>query len=127
MEKEFVPYEQALELKKLLFNERCFGYYNNKKKLTFNTNNNPVGKDWVWFNNEILPIDMVLAPTFSQSFRFFRDRFLNGEVFSQQRPKGNFMYGFRMSGTDIIHDGFKTYEEAEVECLKVLIQISKTK
>jgi hypothetical protein len=28
MNKEFVPYEQALALKELGFNEPCFGYYN---------------------------------------------------------------------------------------------------
>ena len=27
MEKEFVPYEQALALKEFLFDEPCFGYY----------------------------------------------------------------------------------------------------
>jgi hypothetical protein len=29
MNKEFVPYEQALALKELGFNEPCFGNYNN--------------------------------------------------------------------------------------------------
>ena len=28
MNKEFIPYEQALELKELGFNEVCLGYYN---------------------------------------------------------------------------------------------------
>ena len=27
IENEFIPYEQALALKKLGFDERCFGYY----------------------------------------------------------------------------------------------------
>ena len=27
MNKEFIPYEQALHLKELGFNEGCFGYY----------------------------------------------------------------------------------------------------
>ena len=30
MEKEFVPYELALRMKELGFDEPCFGYYNNK-------------------------------------------------------------------------------------------------
>lgn len=28
IEKQFIPYEQALKLKELGFNEECFGYYN---------------------------------------------------------------------------------------------------
>jgi hypothetical protein len=35
------------------------------------------------------------------------------------------MYGFKIGGSDIIFDGFQTYEEAELECLKKLIQIVK--
>ena len=30
MNKEFIPYEQALALKELGFDEPCFGYYNIK-------------------------------------------------------------------------------------------------
>jgi hypothetical protein len=33
MEKEFIPYEQALELKELEFNEPCFGCYAENKEL----------------------------------------------------------------------------------------------
>ena len=35
MNKEFIPYEQALELKELGFEEICFAWYH-KGKLTFN-------------------------------------------------------------------------------------------
>jgi hypothetical protein len=35
MEKEFIPYEQALELKELGFDEPCMGYYHNHVEWSF--------------------------------------------------------------------------------------------
>ena len=34
MNKEFIPYEQALVLKELGFDEPCFGYYNDYKNIS---------------------------------------------------------------------------------------------
>ena len=74
MEKEFVQYQEALELKELGFNEPCFGYY-----YTLN------GKDWKFAEkNEYYKLDneinigskfSLLAPTFSQAFRWFREKY----------------------------------------------------
>ena len=75
LEKEFVTYEQALSLKELGFNELCFGYFNSKSELAFNTKGNPISKDWVWFGNQCLPIDMTLAPLKQQVFRWFREKY----------------------------------------------------
>ena len=143
---EFVPYSEALELKELGFNEPCFGYYNNKGDLTFNTNNNPVSKDWVWYGNELLPTDMVLAPTLSQLFRWFREKhLLEGLCLPQDRSAlsplpiyfiaiisykdEKWVELFNSSDdTDIknfLH--YFTYEEAELACLKKLIEIAKIK
>ena len=32
MKKEFIPYEEALALKKLGFDEKCYGYYDDGKQ-----------------------------------------------------------------------------------------------
>jgi hypothetical protein len=112
MKTEFIPYEQAVELKQLGFDEPCMGY-------------RAEGDD-VMIKH--IPHCVISAPTFSQAFRWFRSNYwLIGEIFSQLRPSNNFMYGFKIGGSDIIFDGFQTYEEAELECLKKLIQISKNK
>ena len=59
IKKEFIPYEQALELKELGFDEPCFGWYASDKSLI---------KDYV--------IKMHLrVPTFSQAFRWFREEY----------------------------------------------------
>jgi hypothetical protein len=70
MEKEFVSYEMALALKELGFNEPCFTYYYNvsgklRTNISVDTNNG-----WTYFPNKK---SIILAPTFSQAFRFFSE------------------------------------------------------
>ena len=121
MKKEFVPYEQALELKELGFDEPCFANYNPKFKLYHSEKNYLFNlKSTILGNNE------CKAPTFSQAFRFFREKYeYDGYFYS------NTSYRFRIvikktftmeNLVDIIVD---TYEEAELECLKKLIEIVK--
>lgn len=119
MTKEFVEYEIALELKELGFYEPCVGYYIELK--------NP--KEGILSIGQIEEGTVgINAPLFQQALRWFRNRYnLIGEVFSQLRPSSRFMYGFKIGGSDIIFDGFGTYEEAEIECLKQLIKIVKQK
>ncbi|PCI28437.1 hypothetical protein COB55_03890 [Candidatus Wolfebacteria bacterium] len=46
MEKEFIQYTQAKQLKKLGFDEPCFGHYENQSKiLVINYNNTPLTKE----------------------------------------------------------------------------------
>lgn len=122
MKKEFIPYEQALALKELGFDKLCFGYclMSFKKDIIKEGINGCV--------NSALESHEVALPLYQQAFRWFRYNYwLIGEIFSQLRPSNNFMYGFKIGGSDIIFDGFQTYEEAELECLKKLIEIVKEK
>jgi len=71
MKNEFIPYKQALALKELGFDEPCFGYYLCKNsafgiRLEITTN-------WI----DLLPYDSssCKAPTFSQAFRWFREKY----------------------------------------------------
>ena len=123
MQKEFIPYEQALALKELGFNQKCLGQYNISQ-----------GDKWI-FSIDLsgegqypLTSPACITPLYQQAFRWFREKYdLIGEIFSQLRPSSKFMYGFKIGGSDIIFDGFNTYEEAELECLKKLIEIVKEK
>ena len=77
MNKEFVPYEQALALKELGFDEPCFGYYKDGRISGVSKWDR---KDWefhILTNKEItnLTSEIILAPTFSQAFRFFREKY----------------------------------------------------
>lgn len=135
MTADFVPYQEALELKALGFDINCFGYYDHTGELFFNTNSQPVGKDWVWKGNELLPTDMVLAPTLSQAFRWFREKYgLRIRNYGSINYSGGlseyfeiFKYGYGTSDKSLsIETGALTYEEAELACLRKLIEIIKS-
>jgi hypothetical protein len=122
MEKEFVPYEQALALKELGFDKPCFAYYD--KHMTGVLYGN------LWNGNPIemgLPDNSVhvecTAPTFSQAFRWFREKYdLHYKI--EPTIKNKYTSYISQLGWDYI-DVYKTYEEAELACLIKLIEIIK--
>ena len=116
MNKEFIPYEQALELKELGFNEMCVaywtsgigGYYLDFKHFT-NTH-------WMFTADDNKGRDkMCVAPLYQQAFRWFRDKY---DLFISIMHYEN---GYSIN--DLRR--FDTYEEAELACLKKLIEIVK--
>jgi len=120
MSKEFIPYEEALALKELGFDEKCFGIYRTKtKRIT-------IGSRYPQTS-----LNTVKAPTYSQAFRWFREEYeLVSEIQAPDGKEGVWnptihkVYGF---GNYYDNNGFKTYEEAELACLKKLIEIVKNK
>jgi len=119
MKNEFVSYEIALALKELRFNKSCLGYYNIDpylKNPSFNLSK-PFKHEWC-----------LLAPLYQQCFRFFREKFgLYSEIRQLELKNGNeYGYYIRKTKSSII-ESFKTYEKAELACLKKLIEIVKTK
>ena len=128
MNKEFVPYEQALALKELGFDKITFGvYYISDDKHEVVVSNGPYsyGK-----NTGIYKKYNVLTPTFSQAFRWFRENYkLRGHVISDYDMFSYQIYGLIDNEFNLINGGSvnKEYEEAELECLKKLIEIVKNK
>jgi hypothetical protein len=114
MEKEFIPYEQALELKEIGFDEPCLKYWDGIGKY-FDQ------KDWFdWNQTEYF----VSIPLYQQAFRWFRDRY-NIDGFVRIEPL-NEKYGFVIYNRE--KDNFKEFsaeytsvEDAELECLKEMI------
>jgi len=136
MEKEFVPYELALKMKQLGFNEPCFGFYD--ESLYFPNNENQYGT----FCNQKLDAPSCSAPLFQQAFRWFREKYnLRGSImdFIDDEIGIEWDYEIAKIGTDLDENGhykplvdysiddddrkFNTYEEAEFACLKKLIEI----
>jgi hypothetical protein len=121
MEKGFAPYQQALELKELGFDEPCmFTYTNNLVQycphhLT-NTNLRPFKEN---------PIS---APLYQQVFKWFREKH---SLFHSIDPLGyNMCLGLvgqlgKLKPCNVPNYG--TYEEAELECVKELITTIKNK
>ena len=122
MNREFIPYEQALEIKELGFDEECFGYY-------FELRNPSEGILTIekCKNN----IDGCLAPTFSQVFRWFRNKHHIDVVIGATYDRGKTYY-LRIEtgptwGYQYFDDKSITYEEAEIAVLKKMIEIVKNK
>jgi len=133
---EFVPIELADRLQLLGFNEPCIAWY--------------YGKDlWMVDQKESEPINYrqnpirggngILAPTFSQAFRWFREKY-NLRGFIGFRPNVKqfdyHIYDMSLSGMEYVKQRTMeeynkdpkvgTYEEAELGCLEELIEIAES-
>lgn len=113
--KDFTLYPEALALRELGFDEPCFGYWNIDPQLKTPAFNmvKPFEHEWC------LP-----APTYSQAFRFFRDKHKLSAIVSQ------FGYGIENEYSQLVHvineaENPLCYEEAELACLRKLIEIVK--
>jgi hypothetical protein len=131
MTQEFVPYEQALVLKELGFDEDCFGYYeDNNLTITFpSTSSN----GWKWVGNSIIPAKNTKAPLYQQAFRWFRENHDLRIWIESNYGVLKFEYVIATTNPNFIDkqfndfSGYNTYEEAELACLIKLIEIVKTK
>jgi hypothetical protein len=131
--KEFGPYEESLSLKELGFDEPCFGEYRqwdgSKPYLQLYQDLDGCSTD---------PADYeytteCIAPTFSQTFRWFREKYeLEGDI--SHLNDGRFKWSYQIRNitnnpelSKILESQpyFESYEEAELACLRKLIQIVK--
>ncbi len=124
MKEEFIPYEQALALKELGFNEPSFKAYDSKGVLQKCTSDYWDISSLNIINEATTSNLKVLAPTFSQAFRWFREKH-DLDVISKPHVRKTKKYV--CDPVNIRLEAKNTYEEAELECLKKLIQIIKEK
>ena len=118
MEKEFIPYEQALVLKELGFDEPCLGLYHNDK--TFYPTQ---CKSHEEYHGQVCS-----APLYSQVFRFFRERYkIHSGIYPYYDEYEFQIKDFRLPTNIPVNGGLMKYEEAELACLIKLIEICKTK
>ena len=121
MKEQFIPYEQALELKELGFDEKCFKSYRQQIKyewydlrssenITFNEN-----EKIILSNGKIDSYEKYLcdAPLWQQAFDWLWNK------------TGRYIIPIPNDDKEWLCMGnkFKTYEEARLECLKKLIKI----
>jgi hypothetical protein len=121
MKNEFIPYEQASELKELGFDEPCFGKIyadGGSEQLSYPYKN----------SDQIGKVTSCSAPLYQQVFRWFREKH---SLFHSIDPLGyNMCLGLvgqlgKLKSCNVPNYG--TYEEAELECVKELISIVKNK
>lgn len=138
--KDFIPpYQEALALRELGFDEFCFGYFRDGKLSGVNKWDR---KDWEFHiisNKDITNIthEIVLAPTYAQAFRFFREKY---KLYQYIRQYYGEKFYFHIE--DMVHprrwdeytvemlrsfNESTSQEESELSCLKKLIEIVKNK
>jgi hypothetical protein len=119
---EFIPYEYALELKELGFDEPCFGYYLCRNS-TFGIDDLFITTEWI----DLLPYDSssCKAPLYQQAFRWFRENYGLCQIV-YQNTEVDWTYDIvptKGARNYKLIDVFDTYEEAELACLIKLIEI----
>jgi hypothetical protein len=127
MKKEFAPYELALELKQLGFDEPCLAFYERSKELIIQE------CEVTDFHTSSL---QCLAPLYQQAFKWFRekhniDAWVQPFVYEKENgkpflPDESYAYYIFEDGV-YVADGinFLDSEEAEMACLKKLIDHCK--
>jgi hypothetical protein len=144
--KDFIPFELAYQLKELEFDEECLGFYdayNGDSHLFLHDRYKPLWLVRTWrrlFSKSVSETTFVsqfyveyingvcLAPTFSQAFRFFREKYdlqywlrdggYLGKCFIQ-------ITGYKHDKIYFLSSEAMEYEEAELQCLRLLIKIAK--
>jgi hypothetical protein len=134
LEKEFVSYEIALDMKSIGFDEPCFGRYYYKESYPMLNPNSGETELVFEFGQYIKQTEItILAPLYQQAFRWFREKHgISGWV--NEGFAGNDRQGVISIKSEIGLKYYPTttkfcdsYEEAELECLKKLIEIVKQK
>lgn len=141
MKEQFIPYEQALELKELGFNEPCIGHWERGID----------GYGWgLFFSGQWLKYEDLIpeykdsegnicgefsAPFWQQAFDWFSNKygiqvfpdytFYDGFYYSYKWAKPNGETGWFSCTNDNLPDGFTDFKEARLDCLKELIKLYK--
>jgi hypothetical protein len=118
MAKEFIPYELALKLKQLGFDEPCLASWN-----LFTNELNCNGLPSTFQSEYVLQL-----PTYSQAFRWFRENYslyscINTFTEELGNNKPYFIYEIRNPEQFQLSEVYNKYEEAELACLEKLIEI----
>ena len=136
MNKEFITYNQALALKELGFDEPCFMSYRGKFDLYRNGMGGYLSEMTMERNSDLDKYEInkteqywISAPTFSQCFRWFREKYqLDSSIALVANGYGFYIHKNRnYTNKGESYGMYITYEEAELECLKKLIEIVKQK
>ena len=127
MEKEFVPYELALRMKHLGFNEPCFGHYQQEYHDDGMTELEP-SLQMIISKQHQHAYQVCTAPLYQQAFKWFRDKYkLKSYVDTDNcyRIFGGIwdVNGYKDCVYDIDSGEYDSHEESELECLKNIIEI----
>ena len=133
---QFIPYNLALELKELGFDEECFGWWSWINENTASFYSYPMSNKKMDEHN--MNPKNCSAPLWQQAFEWFREKYDCEAIYNIIPPeayknndkiKKYSWYVWNLHSDPRIqpnHRGFvDTYEEARLVCLEKLIEIAK--
>ena len=116
IEKDFIPFQEALELKKIGFDEPCLGYYDLDGLQVSTHHWYPENKNSSFPLQHTTNNPKVSAPTFSQTFRWFRNKNYILDIVNDvtKNNGGDYYYDIWKNGKYMFESGYeyKTYEDA---------------
>ena len=127
LEKEFVPYEQALALKELGFDEPCLAHLIGFGDGTIENGKYVINYQQVFYPNDFIesddkaeelglhPFGICGVPLYQQAFRWFREKYNLKDKYGVF-PHHTIMFNYIIGGGK--------EEEAELACLIKLIEIA---
>ena len=134
MEKEFIPYSEALALKELGFDEPCVQAYhtNGENELSAFYSNPNIVDEW------LKKLPLIKAPLYQQAFRWFKEKYKlmlcitpcsDGEYIFTLYDLNKCDLEVFVEDIEIMEseDSYEFFEDAELEGLKKLIEIVKNK
>jgi hypothetical protein len=148
MKNEFLPYDRALKLKQLGFEDECMAYYEisvteveheeDGTSGPFGWKQGEVSFEKRFFVNNLKGIDhtndnwvCAAAPLFQQAFRWFREEYNQHsfiELVFEDEIRFDYVLYVNEDKADCIDYGdgpFETYEDAELALLDKLIEIAE--
>lgn len=148
MEKEFVPYKQALSLKEIGFDEPCLAHLIGFGDGTIENGRYVINHQQVFYPNDHTALDdkaeelglhpfvICGVPLYQQAFRWFRERDFHTTIESYHCLGNDKPFGLgidqKINGiwdyVDYSGDGnFDTYEEAQIKAIESILEIMEKK
>jgi hypothetical protein len=121
--KDFIPYEQALALKELGFDESTYAWRQHGNGISGDVEGK---RDYYNRKGDVY----TALPLYQQAFRWFREKYQLYAWIKVEYEYGGITPTYYITGKrqdDIPGGPFNTYEEAELACLIKLIEIIKQK
>jgi hypothetical protein len=117
---EFIPYQQASQLKELGFDEPTTVWRQHGNGISGDVEGK---RDYYNKKGNVY----TSLPTYSQTFKFFRDKHELYYTIEGSKKEGFqyfvYTYEYEIKSEEL----FKTYEETELNCINKLIEIIKPK
>jgi len=131
LQKDFLPFELSLKMKQLGFDKPCLAKYITSDLVVKGCYKDSHILHALFEENEICEAH-ILVPTFSQTFRWFREKYgLYHSIGLDNSLENDVNCDYQIinhnQSISELETDFKSYEEAELECLKKLIQIIENK